>query len=177
MSRRFTSFFALPTVRLFHSTAIRRSAFDYVTDYKSIFPKDTLVFLEENKIAAEKIDRAITKFMSKANSLEEIRNIYTGEKEGAILYKEIKSLISSEVQTGANKDELINLTRSIIRWNARARMIKCGFIKEVHAIHDNNTEKYGNAIGPTRFFLNKRYGNDPKKIAEAASNRFRRISF
>ena len=171
--RRFQTFFPLSSSILiltqsFHSNATGSSAFSYLRIYADRVPDDFFTFIRKNWWVALQVDSIVMEMLSNATCLQSIRQVYRSQS----LESEIKRITNIEAQlTGINPDELINVSRMIIKWASRQRMLDLGFEEQLNVIHQDNWKKYGNDIGPTPDYLAKKY-KTTQELA-AASKRFR----
>ena len=162
-------FFSHPFCRSLSTSTINRSAFFYMEKYKSNFDAEFITLIEVHHEATKKMDAIATEFMSRAHCLKTIRATYTGNE----LNDALEKLIQNDMKaTGDHKNILSDLARKIIKWNARNRMMEIGEEGALAWIHEDNLKKYGNTIGPLLSDLEKKYGGDSEKIAQA-SKRFR----
>ena len=153
----------------FSPSPLRYSAFLYRQTFSPLFPDELLSFVQPGHTFARKLDHHAVTLFKNATSLEDIRAIYTSKE----LDKLIEQMIAEQCNTNpVSHDELINLSRMIIKWCARYRMHELGFSKALDEIHRDNWNKYGNPIGPTPSFLKQKYADNPKAVS-SASKRFR----
>lgn len=153
----------------FHATTGHLDAFHYMKNFNHLMPKDLMTLVEKHQEFATSINTMVMKFMSEAQDLTAIREVYKSSHLSEAIEVVVKEHV---VSSGEDRDKLTNLARIIRKWSARDRMTALGFYENLERIHDDNCKKYGNAIGPTLSYLEKKYQGDERAIAKAAE-RFR----
>lgn len=155
--------------RLFFVSPKCYNAFSYIERLNSQFPDELKFFIQSHIEFSKKLNAKTVTIFEGTTSLGDIRATYTSKNLDDI----IQQLIEEEIHVNnVPREELINISRMIIKWCARERMYNLGFTKELDDIHRDNLDKYGNIIGPTLSFLKQKYQDDPHAMANA-SKRFR----
>ncbi len=137
--------------------------------FDDLFPNEFKSYIQTHHEFAKKLDAKTVTVFANGVSLQDVRDIYISKTLGDLIQKMVLEEVSANNQS---HDELINVSRMIIKWCARQRMWELGFTDALEDIHRDNLQKYGNAIGPTPAFLKQKYQHDSRAVANAAK-RFR----
>lgn len=158
-------------MRFFHTTVPGRDAFHYIASFQQHLDPEQKKLMDKHSAFVTSVNAISAKFMENTSCLKSIRKAYTSPE----LSKLLETAIAKHARLArVNSDILRDLARFIRKCAARDRMTVLGFHADVENIHQDNQKHYGNCLGPTPSFLDKKYQGKNRERA-AASERFRTL--